>query len=420
MSVVFSASTLVAVMAGLLAGLLCPAIFASVAMRACNPPRRAPLPTTRVRPHGIVTLATTCQARWVERRMAHTTISPGAVAEWCDALARSLRAGTTLSSALMSIEPADPALAHRSQSVRQALGRGAIVSTAVIGLRPDPASRPQRQSPHLALAAAVLATSGSIGGPAAASLDRLAGALRLRVADGQERSAHSSQARLSAHVLTFVPLTLLGLLAATDSDVRAVLSQPTGIALVSIGLALNLVGWWCLGVVGVAAVGPIPAAILTVVGFAAVRTRALLAARSATSAQIAALPDAIDAFVFLVHAGLTPQLAIERLVNEAPPITQPAFADALAALNTHFDASALAFVDLVAASSRYGLPMADVLTQLSVETRATRRHLDEAAARALPVKLSFPLVVCTLPSFVLLAIAPAVLAALSSLGNNAW
>ncbi|MEJ6722838.1 type II secretion system F family protein [Ilumatobacter sp.] len=176
--------------------------------------------------------------------MAHTTISPGAVAEWCDALARSLRAGTTLSSALMSIEPADPALAHRSQSVRQALGRGAIVSTAVIGLRPDPASRPQRQSPHLALAAAVLATSGSIGGPAAASLDRLAGALRLRVADGQERSAHSSQARLSAHVLTFVPLTLLGLLAATDSDVRAVLSQPTGIALVSIGLALNLVGWW--------------------------------------------------------------------------------------------------------------------------------------------------------------------------------
>ncbi|MFT4617744.1 MAG: pilus assembly protein TadC [Minisyncoccia bacterium] len=192
-------------------------------------------------------------------------------------------------------------------------------------------------------------------------------------------------------------------------------------------------GWVCLGVVGVAAAGPIPAAILTVVGFAAVRTRALLAARSATSAQIAALPDAIDAFVFLVHAGLTPQLAIERLVNAAPPITQPAFAevvhrtqrgeafaDALAALNTHFGASALAFVDLVAASSRYGLPMADVLTQLSVETRATRRRLDEAAARALPVKLSFPLVVCTLPSFVLLAIAPAVLAALSSLGNNAW
>ena len=114
----------------------------------------------------------------------------------------------------------------------------------VIGLRPNPASRPQRQSPHLALAAAVLATSGSIGGPAAASLDRLAGALRLRVADGPERTAHSAQARLSAHVLTFIPLSLLALLAATDSDVRAVLSQSSGLTLVSVGLALNLAGWW--------------------------------------------------------------------------------------------------------------------------------------------------------------------------------
>jgi tight adherence protein C len=192
-------------------------------------------------------------------------------------------------------------------------------------------------------------------------------------------------------------------------------------------------GWGCLGVVGVVTAGALPVVILTTVGFATVRVRVLLAARSATAARVAALPDAIDIFILLVHGGLTPRLAVERLVDAAPPITRPAFAevvhrtrrgetfaDALAALNTHFGTSAIALVDLVAASSRYGLPMADVLTQLSVETRATRRRLDEAAARSLPVKLSFPLVVCTLPSFVLLAIAPAVLAALSSLSSNAW
>lgn len=192
-------------------------------------------------------------------------------------------------------------------------------------------------------------------------------------------------------------------------------------------------GWVGLGLSGIVAVGALPVAILMVVSFAAVRMRVLLTTRSATAARVAALPDAIDTFVLLVHAGLTPRLAVERLVDAAPPITRAAFtevvhrtrrgetfADALTALNTHFGTSAIALVDLVAASSRYGLPMADVLTQLSVETRATRRRLDEAAARALPVKLSFPLVMCTLPSFVLLAIAPAVLAALSSLGNNAW
>lgn len=242
MNTVFSAPALTAVLAGLLAGLLCPTIFASAAMRAGIPPRRWPLPVART--HRVGRSATTLRARWSQRRIAGATISPGAVAEWCDALARSLRAGTTLRSALISIEPTDPVLADRFQDVRQALGRGATVSTAVIGLHPDATTRPRRQSPHLALAAAVLATSGSIGGPTAASLDRLAGALRLRVADGQERSSHSAQARLSAHVMTVVPLALLAMLAVTDSDVRAVLSQRTGVVVVSIGLALNLAGWW--------------------------------------------------------------------------------------------------------------------------------------------------------------------------------
>ena len=64
--------------------------------------------------------------------------------------------------------------------------------------------------------------------------------------------------------------------------------------------------------------------------------------------------------------------------------------------------------------------LAPALEQLSAEARRSRRRRDEADARRLPVRLSFPLVVCTLPSFVLLAIAPAVLAALSSLGATAW
>ena len=240
MSTAFSAPALTAI----LAALLSLAIFASAATRVGVPPRRGSVPAAHARTHLFVTSAAILQERWGQRRTSRTTLSPGAVAEWCDALARSLRAGTTLRSALISIEPTDPVLADRSQAVRRALGRGATVSTAVIGLQADATSRPRRQSSHLALAAAVLATSGSIGGPTAASLDRLAGALRLRVADRQERAAHSAQARLSAHVLTFVPLGLLALLAATDSDVRAVLSQPTGFALVSIGLALNLSGWW--------------------------------------------------------------------------------------------------------------------------------------------------------------------------------
>jgi Flp pilus assembly protein TadB len=240
MSAPFGAPALAAV----LAALLCLAIFTAAALRTGIPPHRRPQPVDHFGTDVFVATVATVQARWRRRRTARTIISAGAVAAWCDALARSLRAGTTLRSALINIEPADIALAQRSQAVRQALGRGATVSTAVTNLHADQSSRPRPQSSHLALATAVLSASGSIGGPTAASLDRLAGALRLRVADGQERSAHSAQARLSAHVLTFVPLGLLALLVATDSDVRAVLSQPTGFAVVAIGLALNLAGWW--------------------------------------------------------------------------------------------------------------------------------------------------------------------------------
>ena len=70
-------------------------------------------------------------------------------------------------------------------------------------------------------------------------------------------------------------------------------------------------------------------------------------------------------------------------------------------------------------ADRDGLPLAPVLDRLAAEARAARRRAGEAAARRLPVRLTFPLVICTLPSFVLLAIAPAVLGALSTLRADA-
>ena len=69
----------------------------------------------------------------------------------------------------------------------------------------------------------------------------------------------------------------------------------------------------------------------------------------------------------------------------------------------------------MATADREGLPLAPVLDRLAADARSSRRRLGEAAARRLPVRLSFPLVACTLPAFVLLAIAPAVIGALSTL-----
>jgi tight adherence protein C len=145
------------------------------------------------------------------------------------------------------------------------------------------------------------------------------------------------------------------------------------------------------------------------------------------------LPDAVDLLVLSVRAGLTPFQAVGELARSNDDVIGPAFAevvhrtergqplaDALAALPERLGDLAGPVADTIAISERHGLALGPALDQLTAETRATRRRLDQADARKLPVRLSFPLVTCTLPSFVLLAIAPAVIAALSSLGGPAW
>jgi tight adherence protein C len=145
------------------------------------------------------------------------------------------------------------------------------------------------------------------------------------------------------------------------------------------------------------------------------------------------LPEAIDLLVLSVRAGLTPQQAVRELARSAPASVRSGFdevvhrverghpfSSALAALPEQLGPRAARLADVVAAADRDGLPLGPVLDQLAADARDARRRLGEAAARRLPVRLSFPLVSCTLPSFVLLAIAPAVMAALSSLGDTAW
>jgi tight adherence protein C len=145
----------------------------------------------------------------------------------------------------------------------------------------------------------------------------------------------------------------------------------------------------------------------------------------------AALPDAIEFLVLLVHAGLSPTQAVLEAAQRAPLATRAGFAatahrlqrgqglaEALLALVDELGPAARPIADGIAAAERYGLPLAPLLDTLSEQAHAARRRLAEAEARRLPVRLSFPLVVCTLPSFVLLAVVPAVMGTISSLRGH--
>ncbi|MFM7686074.1 MAG: type II secretion system F family protein [Actinomycetota bacterium] len=138
--------------------------------------------------------------------------------------------------------------------------------------------------------------------------------------------------------------------------------------------------------------------------------------------------DAVDLVLLAVRCGHLPSEAVRRALPRMGPDVRPAFegvdrrarggerfADALAALPEALGDRAHELADAFATADRDGLPIAPVLERLAVQARHDRRRRAEARARQLPVRLAFPLVLCTLPSFVLLAVAPLLLAALRAI-----
>jgi Flp pilus assembly protein TadB len=145
-----------------------------------------------------------------------------------------------------------------------------------------------------------------------------------------------------------------------------------------------------------------------------------------------AYPDFVDMLVLSIKSGCTPRQALEALLAVAPPAVRPGiaaalqradggqrFAEAVAALQepppVGLGPTAQPLVDSLALADRYGTPLPPILDRLAGEARAHRRRNAEAAARRLPIQLSFPLVGCTLPSFVLLTIVPLMAGTFSSL-----
>ncbi|HNJ98023.1 MAG TPA: type II secretion system F family protein [Ilumatobacteraceae bacterium] len=88
-----------------------------------------------------------------------------------------------------------------------------------------------------------LVTAHTVGGPVAATLDGAGSTLRERIALRADARAHSSAARLSAALLTALPVLFAAWMAATSASVRAVWAAPVGVACGGLGVVLNSAGW---------------------------------------------------------------------------------------------------------------------------------------------------------------------------------
>lgn len=175
------------------------------------------------------------------RRGSATAASPGIdhAIGLLDHLCRHLRAGASFPAALVDGLTDHPSVLG---DLRTALHRGSAVGDALA--QAADSSNAHHHSVDTLLVQALRAAY-TAGGTGVDALDRAAAVLRERRAWHHERRAQSAQARLSARLLTLLPLAFAGWGIATDARVRAAyaVSPLPGVCTVC-GLLLNLAGWW--------------------------------------------------------------------------------------------------------------------------------------------------------------------------------
>lgn len=321
-----------------------------------------------------------CAYRTADRRMArqrrvgisplrppqHTDVGmtvPGDLAAWattCEIVARALRAGETADVAVgraMALQPDTPwQYVHAHLAVRRSIDEALSLS------------RDRTQGDEEWFLDLVRAC---VTGPGfdPEALDAVATVLRDRYVLRTEISTATSQARYTLRVLTALPLFAGGMTAVFSGTVRQLVFDGTLVPALTIGVFLNIAGrvW----------------ARRTVV-------------RATRPAEDDRSSIAIDTAVVALRGGRHPGSVLAALREAPEPVDR-------------------AVLDLLTHALHDGVAVTDTAARLAADTRRDRRlHCDEAIRR-LPVALSFPLVTCVLPSFLLLAVMPLVAAATTHL-----
>jgi tight adherence protein C len=150
--------------------------------------------------------------------------------------------------------------------------------------------------------------------------------------------------------------------------------------------------------------------------------------RHRSQAITAGLPDVVDMARIVTAAGGTVGMTVQLLARRAPSPYAQSFAsvvgsvahgarlaDSLPAVVDDIGDSIRPFVRALVSSERNGASLAPLLDRVRAEAVRDRRHHLDLAARRLPVLLLFPLVLCVLPAFVLLTVAPLLASALGDI-----
>jgi tight adherence protein B len=227
------------------------------------------------------------------------------------------------------------------------------------------------------------------------ALDHASSVLRDQAACSAELAVAASHAQLSARLLSAFPFVLLTGAILISSQFRSSLWSPIVLCPLFLGFVLNRVGWRWISTLISRAVRYEPDVIGQLTEHLCVSLRTGLS-----------MTHACERWRTLSPTGNS----VADLISAGAPLEE-----ALLPLATADPISGKNLGHTIVEAERDGLPILDTVTQLATDHRAQRRRQTDMRIQQLPTHLTIPLVLCVLPSFLLLSVAPLVLASLSQL-----
>lgn len=325
------------------------------------------------------------------------------IAEYAEDLAR--RIGTGLSPiAVLRSSPPTCGADHRSAlgewwaAVDHSLASGATLDRSV-RLAP---SRGDLDVLSVALISARGDTAALVEG-----LRRAATVVRSRDDLRRRRRASIAQAVLSARVMTALPPVILLGASLLSPGVRAGISQASMLTVIGLGIGLDLLGWrWMRSIAGRA---PGERRDVSDSGAGIEREEGLTLLVDLMAIGVRSGSTAVETIAVLAEVGPSslraPLSAVADAVNRGVRLEL-----ALARLGEDRNADRLA--SILSDCARDGSPLAPALEHLAGDLRSETRRRHHTAIGELPVRLTPPLVLCTLPAVVLIAVAPITITAL--------
>ncbi|MEA2509667.1 MAG: tight adherence protein [Actinomycetota bacterium] len=273
-------------------------------------------------------------------------------------------------------EGARPDLAPGLNRMARRLRLGASAEMAVDSLGPEFGADAE-------LLGLLLAIHGDCGGDLAASLEALAASVDQRVRDRSLARASTAGAVLSSRMVVALPLLCLPLMPMSHAPVL----DPLGIAMLVSGILLALTGLRWM--------------------------RHLIPAPADSDEPVAAVADVLAG---VVSAGVGLRQALDYVARRVPEEVREPFATASRrvalgstwpeALRASSDPNVGALGRALLSAHRLGVPVTGSLRLFASDLRDLRTVAFEAETRKAPVMMVLPLVLCILPSFLILALGP--------------